>query len=209
MALLRDVQNLCPKEVLNFILDLIKYNDNRKNKVREKKKTIFRKHAWKYVSRLVKGGRMHAGVPIDLMPKAHGFSIYCCNYWQIICQQKHHRTVVIVFFPLQFSDNYYRAELIDALTNSLTPAISINNEVRTVDNLNADVRLILEEITRFLNMEKLLPSYRNTITVRCVFPLHACVLCKFGWASSNARKHLVCLFTFLVYSTVKACSHKE
>lgn len=67
---------------------------------------------------------------------------------------------------LQFSDNYYRAYLIEALTNSLTPAISINNEVRTVDNLNADVRLILEEITRFLNMEKLLPSFRNTITVR-------------------------------------------
>lgn len=81
-----------------------------------------------------------------------------------------------MFFLLQFSDNYYRAELIDALTNSLTPAISINNEVRTVDNLNADVRLILEEITRFLNMEKLLPSYRNTITVRCVVSLHACVL---------------------------------
>lgn len=34
MALLRDVQNLCPREVLNFILDLIKYNDNGKNKVR-------------------------------------------------------------------------------------------------------------------------------------------------------------------------------
>ncbi|RXM35692.1 hypothetical protein EOD39_3948 [Acipenser ruthenus] len=99
MALLRDVHNLCPKDVLNFILDLIKYNDNRKNK---------------------------------------------------------------------FSDNYYRAELIDALANSVTPAVSINNEVRTVDNLNADVRLILEEITRFLNMEKLLPSYRNTITVSCL-----------------------------------------
>lgn len=67
---------------------------------------------------------------------------------------------------LQFSDNYYRADLIRALTNSLTPAISINNEVRTVDNLNSDVRLILEEITRYLNMEKLLPSFRNTITVR-------------------------------------------
>lgn len=37
MALLRDVHNLCPKEVLMFILDLIKYNDNRKNKV----KTVF------------------------------------------------------------------------------------------------------------------------------------------------------------------------
>lgn len=66
----------------------------------------------------------------------------------------------------QFSDNYYRAELIEALTNSLTPAISINNEVRTVDSLNTDVKLILEEVTRYLNMEKLLPSYRNTITVR-------------------------------------------
>ncbi|XP_041045460.1 transcription initiation factor TFIID subunit 2 isoform X5 [Carcharodon carcharias] len=99
MALLRDIHNQCPKEVLAFILDLIKYNDNRKNK---------------------------------------------------------------------FSDNYYRAELIDALANSVTPAISINNEVRTLDNLNPDVRLILEEITRFLNMEKLLPSYRNTITVSCL-----------------------------------------
>uniref|UniRef100_A0A4W3IXE3 Transcription initiation factor TFIID subunit 2 n=1 Tax=Callorhinchus milii TaxID=7868 RepID=A0A4W3IXE3_CALMI len=99
MALLRDVHNQCPKEVLAFILDLIKYNDNRKNK---------------------------------------------------------------------FSDNYYRAELIDALANSVTPAISINNEIRTLDNLNPDIRLILEEITRFLNMEKLLPSYRNTITVSCL-----------------------------------------
>lgn len=48
----------------------------------------------------------------------------------------------------------------------MTPAVSVNNEVRTLDNLNPDVRLILEEITRFLNMEKLLPSYRHTITVR-------------------------------------------
>ncbi|TRY83311.1 hypothetical protein DNTS_006037 [Danionella cerebrum] len=70
--------------------------------------------------------------------------------------------------PKEFSDNYYRAELIDALTNSLTPAINVNGEVRTVDSLNPDVRLILEEITRFLNMEKLLPSYRNTITVSCL-----------------------------------------
>lgn len=126
MALLRDVQNLCPKEVLNFILDLIKYNDNRKNKVTDE-----------------------------------------MQYANVL------KEIVFVKDDVlrpQFSDNYYRAELIDALTNSLTPAININNEVRTVDNLNADVRLILEEITRFLNMEKLLPSYRNTITVRCVFP---------------------------------------
>lgn len=61
--------------------------------------------------------------------------------------------------------------MIDALANSVTPAVSVNNEVRTLDNLNPDVRLILEEITRFLNMEKLLPSYRHTITVRCCYLL--------------------------------------
>ncbi|KAM4864852.1 LOW QUALITY PROTEIN: transcription initiation factor TFIID subunit 2-like, partial [Thomomys bottae] len=99
MALLRNVHNLCPKEVLTFILDLIKYNDNRKNK---------------------------------------------------------------------FSDNYCRAEMIDALADSVIPAVSVNNEVRTLDNLNPDVCLILEEITRFLNMEKLLPSYRHIITVSCL-----------------------------------------
>lgn len=40
MALLRDVQNLCPKDVLNFVLDLIKYNDNRKNKVKTRIRTF-------------------------------------------------------------------------------------------------------------------------------------------------------------------------
>lgn len=53
--------------------------------------------------------------------------------------------------------------------------MSVNNQARTLDNLNPDVRLILEEITRFLNMEKLLPSYRHTITVRYdedFFPKH-------------------------------------
>lgn len=43
MALLRDVQNLCPKEVLNFILDLIKYNDNGKNKVRAESPSSYRR----------------------------------------------------------------------------------------------------------------------------------------------------------------------
>lgn len=70
MALLRDVQNLCPKEVLNFILDLIKYNDNRKNKVIEQRKLVCRKE----MSILMKGRRLHAtSVPIDLNLKANVF----------------------------------------------------------------------------------------------------------------------------------------
>lgn len=77
MALLRDVQNLCPREVLSFILDLIKYNDNRKNKVIEQRKAICRKHMCESMSIFVKGIRLNASVP---MLKAHGFSINCCNY---------------------------------------------------------------------------------------------------------------------------------
>lgn len=38
----------------------------------------------------------------------------------------------------------------------------------TLDNLSADGKLILEEITRFLNLEKLLPCYRHTVAVRYV-----------------------------------------
>lgn len=38
----------------------------------------------------------------------------------------------------------------------------------TADNLSAETKQILEEITRYLNLEKLLPCYRHTVTVRCV-----------------------------------------
>ena len=36
------------------------------------------------------------------------------------------------------------------------------------ETLSGDMRLILEEITRALNVEKLLPCYRFTVTVSCV-----------------------------------------
>ena len=38
----------------------------------------------------------------------------------------------------------------------------------STDALTADTKLILEEVTRYLNLEKLLPCYRLTITVRSV-----------------------------------------
>ena len=34
MANLRNMHNICPPEVIKFLLDLFKYNDNSKNKVR-------------------------------------------------------------------------------------------------------------------------------------------------------------------------------
>lgn len=102
MAGLRTVQCICPPEVLKFLLDLFKYNENSKNK---------------------------------------------------------------------FSDNYYRAALIDALAETVTPVISVMPHTGfsvTADSLSSDTKLILEEITRCLNLEKLLSCYKFTVTVSCL-----------------------------------------
>ena len=100
MATLRNNVQLCPPEVFRFLLDLLKYNDNSRNK---------------------------------------------------------------------YTDNYYRAALIDALARTVTPAVNpvtVSGTLPSTDLLTADTKLILEEITRALNMEKLLPSYRHVLTVR-------------------------------------------
>ncbi|XP_035219613.1 transcription initiation factor TFIID subunit 2-like [Stegodyphus dumicola] len=101
MAGLRTVQCICPPEVLKFLLDLFKYNDNSKNK---------------------------------------------------------------------FSDNYYRAALVDALAETVTPVISVVTQGHTItaDSLSSETKSILEEITRCLNMEKLLSCYKYTVTVSCL-----------------------------------------
>uniref|UniRef100_A0A1B6LDU4 Transcription initiation factor TFIID subunit 2 n=1 Tax=Graphocephala atropunctata TaxID=36148 RepID=A0A1B6LDU4_9HEMI len=101
MAGLRNSHGICPQEVIQFLLDLFKYNDNSKNR---------------------------------------------------------------------FSDNYYRAALIEALGASVTPVISViqqGTEI-TAESLSMDTRLVLEEITRNLNLEKLLPCYKLTVTQACL-----------------------------------------
>ncbi|XP_045542678.1 transcription initiation factor TFIID subunit 2 [Papilio machaon] len=101
MAGLRNIHGICPPEVVRFLLDLFKYNDNSKN---------------------------------------------------------------------HFSDNYYRAALVDALAATITPVISVLQPGApiTADSLSADTKLVLEEITRMLNLEKVLPCYKNTVTVSCL-----------------------------------------
>lgn len=104
MARLRTLHGICPNEVLHFLLDLFKYNDNSKNK---------------------------------------------------------------------FSDNYYRAALVEAIVETLTPVVSAVlartglNQISS-EALSSETKLILEEITRFFNMEKLLPCYHYTVTVSCL-----------------------------------------
>lgn len=38
----------------------------------------------------------------------------------------------------------------------------------TAENLSADTKLILEEITRLLNLEKALPCYKYTVSASCL-----------------------------------------
>jgi len=97
MAGLRNAHGICPPEVLNFLLDLFKYNDNSKN---------------------------------------------------------------------TFSDNYYRAALVTALGETVTPVVSMLQQ--DGDNISEDTKRVLEEITRYLNLEKLLPSYRYCVTTACL-----------------------------------------
>ncbi|XP_001664244.2 transcription initiation factor TFIID subunit 2 [Aedes aegypti] len=101
MAGLRTAHGICPPEVIRFLLDLFKYNDNTKN---------------------------------------------------------------------HYSDNYYRAALVEALGNSITPVISVVHQgmALTSENLSADSKLVLEEVTRILNLEKHLPSYKYTVSIACL-----------------------------------------
>jgi len=69
-----------------------------------------------------------------------------------------------------FSDNYYRAALVTALGETVTPVVSMLAQEGpiTSESLAEDTKKVLEEITRYLNMDKLLPCYRHTVTVACL-----------------------------------------
>ncbi|CAB0042159.1 unnamed protein product [Trichogramma brassicae] len=114
MAGLRNTHGICPPEVLSFLMDLFKYNDNSKNK---------------------------------------------------------------------YSDNYYRAALIEALGAAVTPVITIQQGAITAESLSPDTKLILEEVTRHLNLEKLLPCYKYTVTVACLKVIR--IMQKFGHLPST------------------------
>lgn len=116
MAGLRNAHGICPPEVIRFLLDLFKYNDNSKNR---------------------------------------------------------------------FSDNYYKASLVEALGNTVTPVISVVGQgtLITGESLSTDTKLILEEITRMLNLEKALPCYKYTVSVACLKAIRK--LQKFGHLPSQ------------------------
>ena len=111
---------ICPPEVLKFLLDLFKYNDNSKN---------------------------------------------------------------------SFADNYYRASLIEALAETVTPVVVplFNNSApsTTLDQLPSETKLVAEEIIRCLNLEKILPCYRYVVTVACLKAIQQ--LQRMGHLPSNSN----------------------
>lgn len=117
MAGLRNAHGICPPEVIRFLLDLFKYNDNSKNR---------------------------------------------------------------------YSDNFYRASLVEALGETVTPVISVVQQGTpiTAESLSADTKQVLEELTRILNLEKMLPCYKYTVTVACLYAIRK--LQKFGHLPSSA-----------------------
>ncbi|XP_022910061.2 transcription initiation factor TFIID subunit 2 [Onthophagus taurus] len=117
MGGLRNAHGICPPEVIRFLLDLFKYNDNSKNR---------------------------------------------------------------------YSDNYYRASLVEALGATVTPVVSVMQQGApiTSESLSADTKLVLEEITRMLNLEKSVPCYKYTVTVACLKAIRK--LQKFGHLPSRS-----------------------
>ena len=52
---------------------------------------------------------------------------------------------------------------VDALGDTVTPVVSVHqasSAAVTAESLSPDTKLILEEVSRYLNLEKLLPSYK-------------------------------------------------
>ena len=79
----------------------------------------------------------------------------------------------------------------DALGETVTPVVSVlqaatggaNSNLITADSLSPDTKQILEEISRYLNLEKLLPSYKLGVTKSCLLAIRK--LQKTGHLPSN------------------------
>ncbi len=81
-----------------------------------------------------------------------------------------------------------RSTQVDALGDTVTPVVSVLQATTagavTAESLSPDSKLILEEISRYLNLEKLLPSYKYTVTKSCLRAIRK--LQRMGHLPSNA-----------------------
>lgn len=69
---------------------------------------------------------------------------------------------------ISFSDAYYRASLVDALTNTKSPSTAaLTNDGPNSANLSPEMHSVIEKIVLRLSLEKLAPTYRYVVTASC------------------------------------------
>eukprot|EP00794_Sanderia_malayensis_P014061 gene14062-15527_t len=77
----------------------------------------------------------------------------------------------------KLSDGDYRSSLIDALANTITPALTMVANDNSVEGqvipAQEEAQLILAEVVRNLNLEKLLPTYKYAVTKSCLRVIRA------------------------------------
>lgn len=68
----------------------------------------------------------------------------------------------------------------------VTPVVSVQQGAPiTSESLSTDAKLILEEVIRYLNLEKMLSSYRFTVTCSCLKTIR--ILQKYGHLPSKSQ----------------------
>ncbi|KAK4337257.1 hypothetical protein RND71_044160 [Anisodus tanguticus] len=79
----------------------------------------------------------------------------------------------LLSFNIEFGLEKPGGALVEAIVETLTPVVSAVlarsgfNQISS-ESLSPETKLILDEITRYFNMEKLLPCYHYTVTVSCL-----------------------------------------
>ncbi|XP_019854461.1 PREDICTED: transcription initiation factor TFIID subunit 2-like [Amphimedon queenslandica] len=71
----------------------------------------------------------------------------------------------------KYCDGYFRASLVDALSQYVTPPLAVLQSMQSdnpLESLQADMKIVLQEIVQFLNIDTILPTYKKPITVSCL-----------------------------------------
>lgn len=82
----------------------------------------------------------------------------------------------------RFSDAFFRASLVEAISETVTPVTAVTTSHS--EALSPEMRNILDEIVRYFNMDKLLPSYKFVVTIACLKAIRH--LQKMGHLPSNS-----------------------
>lgn len=68
----------------------------------------------------------------------------------------------------RYSDDYYRASLINALSNTL---VLNEHETRYPEQMSENARRVTIEILHALNMDTMKPSFGKIVTVQCLYAI--------------------------------------